>query len=295
MRTINHPVATTQQPPPTNTGNPMVFFAHHWAGYLMYLPFALAGAMAPLVLGSSTTQPMSISTATMGAGWAWALAGAIATHFKLGVAIYPFLWTVPLCFLVPLLPGMRASRQLAVLLVGTAPATIVGVSSMLTLLEHLMGRFTMAGAHPGLLGVVVADAALGALMGVGAVFGFGVLLPAYSAAAAGGGLLHKQRISGLATKVVIMLLLTGTIASCVCTANLQPYGVDHPKRMYLQHLHTVGADQQVHSFYVAATTDVHPVKPLLRDATDAWVAGDEMLRVCDECMVVVNSNIFVST
>lgn len=258
------------------SGNPMVFFAHHWAAYAMYLPCALAGALLPYTQQASADPLVS----AMGAAWAWGIVGAVATRAQLGVAIYPFLWTAPLPLLLPLLARLCPPHwRLFGLLIGTAPASVVGISSMLTLVEHLMGRLTMAGAHPGALGVALADAVVAALMGVGAVVAAGPLLPAYGTAA---GTIRTRR-------AVKTLLLTGIVASLLATAALKPFGVDHPKRLYVQHLHTVQPDGAVDAYYVAATTDVHPVRPLMADTRGAWDVREDMLRVC-----MLGENMFLS-
>lgn len=246
----------------------MVFFAHHWAAYAMYLPCAVAGALLPYARAGH--DPVIAAT---GAAWAWGIAGAVATRVQLGVAIYPFLWTAPLPLLLPLLTRMPTRWRVLALLLGTAPASVVGISSMLTLVEHLMGRLTMAGAHPGALGIALADAVVGALMGVGAVVAAGPLLPAYGAAAG----------ACKARRVLAGLLVAGLVSSVLVTACLTPYGIDHPKRLYVQHLHTVQADGSLDAYYVAATTDVHPVRPLMDDSSAAWEVDDSMLRVRGRC------------
>lgn len=258
----------------------MVFFAHHWSAYAMYLPCALAGALLPYATQQAAFRDNNRDPliAALGAGWAWGILGAVATRAQLGVAIYPFLWTAPLPLLVPLLTVCpSAAWRVCGLLIGTAPASIVGISSMLTLIEHLMGRLTMAGAHPGALGTALADMVVGALMGVGAVVAAGPLLPAYGTAA---GAARTRR-------AIAALLCAGVLASLLASAALTPYGIDHPKRLYVQHLHTVQPDGSLDAYMVAATTDVHPVRPLMADPTGVWDAEEDMLRVWCGCFCVV--------
>lgn len=227
------------------SARPLVFFSHHLAGYALHAPLAAAA-----LLCAGATAP-NIPTAAMGAAWVWGLLGIVATRLQLGAAIYPFLWTVPVLLAITMTWRNGPAVQLAALLVCCSVATLVAATSGMTLVEHIMDKVNLIGAHDGLLGNALADAAVGGILGLAVVLATGVLAPA-----AGAALAASRRLRRTVVWLLIVALLAG-VASSV----LSPYDATHPKRVFCQHLHTVREGRVVDSRWVVATTDPYPPLP----------------------------------
>lgn len=230
-------------------GSPLIFFAHHWLAYLMFVPVALIGAMTPFV----RTPTAELSSSALGAALWWAALGLVATHRQLGFAIYPFLWTIP----VPAsqlftLKGSKFSKLLALTL-SSFIAVLVGTSSSWTLAEHVLDKLTLTGSHGGIMGHALADGIAGAVVGAGVWLSLGTLGPALAVG-----------MRPVGATVMKLLLGVSLGAALIGSLVLGPYSEHHPKRVFVSHLHLVDdATEAVDSYWVAATTDTNPMSALM--------------------------------
>jgi hypothetical protein len=94
-----------------------------------------------------------------------------------------------------------------------------------------MEKVGLAGGAPGVLGVVVADAAVGAVAGATMLLTLGSLAP-----------FLYQALGPRAGRRVAAALLAVSLgaAAYASVAYRQPYSRDHPKRLLLQHVHKLG-------------------------------------------------------
>lgn len=115
-----------------------------------------------------------------------------------------------------------------------------------------MEKVGLAGAAPGLLGLVSADAAVGLVGGAATLLTFGTLAP-YIAAALGG-----QRGRALVGALLAASLATAALAS---VAYRQPYSRDHPKRLLVQHIHSQGPGESPLSLPARVRRRDKPVSP----------------------------------
>lgn len=240
---------------------PLVFFAHHGVAYAMCVPLVLA-----VLLHMGGKGPTDVPTAMFGAGCVWGALGAWATSKQWGAAIYPFLWVAPVLLSFTLTWQRGPAAQVFVLVLATSVASIVSISSGVTLVEHVMDKVNLIGAPGGgVLGVVLADAVVGAVQGVAAVLSAGVVVPAYAAALA--PTLRKRLVVGLVGVAVVV----GVYSSVA----LSPYDATHPKRVFCQQLHVVGEDRgdaRVQaSYWVVASTDHYAPLPAVQP--HAWWLG----------------------
>lgn len=232
---------------------PLVFFAHHVVAYAMCVPLALAAFLA--LGGLATTD---VPTAIFGAAWVWGGLGAWATAHQRGAAIYPFLWTAPVLLAYTLTWQRSPVVQLLVLIVSTCIASLVSISSGITLVEHVMDKVNLIGVPGGgVVGTVVADGVVGAAQGIAVVLSAGVVVPAFSAALAAR--------PGLRKRVVVGLVGLAVVVGVYSSVALSPYDTTHPKRVFCQQLHVMGGDGQVQgSHWVVASTDSYPPLPVVQ-------------------------------
>ena len=147
------------------------------------------------------------------------------------------LWAGATCISAVLL-GTRAApaggtpwaRAVALLACFAVPIT-VALPSAVTFMAYFMEKVGLAGAPPGLLGLAIADVAVGAVAGVAMVLSLGTLTP-YLAAGLGGR--RGRRL------VAVLLAASLGVAGWASTAYRQPYSWDHPKRLLVQHVHKQG-------------------------------------------------------
>lgn len=229
------------------SARPLVFFSHHLAAYALHAPLALA---AMLCAGAMVPR-LDVPTATMGAAWVWGALGVAATRAQLGAAIYPFLWTAPVLLAITATCSRGPAMQLTALLVCSCASALVGTTSGMTLVEHVMDKINLLGAHDALLGTVLADVAVGGVLGLAVVLATGVLAPAV------GAVMASCKVLG---RVVVCLLCVALVGGVV-SSTLSPYDATHQKRVFCQHLHTVRDGRVVDSRWVVTTTDPYPTLP----------------------------------
>lgn len=230
-------------------GNPLVFFSNHWLGWLMYVPMALLGSMIPFACTSSS----ELTSSVLGSTVVWGILGYHATKHQLGFAVYPFLWIAHVGAAMLWTHKRSEFSKTFTLAVCSCVATLVGVTSAFTFGEHVMDKITLAGSHPGLLGCVVSDGVAGAIVGAGVLLAVGTLGPAIAVS-----------LKPIAKPVMQALVVIAVATAVLGSVLIRPYSVEHPKRVFCQHLHVVDQNSSaVSSYWVAATTDFNPVQPLL--------------------------------
>jgi hypothetical protein len=215
----------------------MVWYGRPQIAYTIYLPAAAAGLMLPYVL-----LPARRGTATarsVGAALLFAAVCSALTSIGMHSSFFYGLWAAGAAAAAALSGGGGTGRSwggATALLLSFLPAIAVAMPSAVTFLAHVMEKVGLAGGAPGVLGLVVADTALGVVAGATALVTFGTLVP-YLVEAMG-----VRRGRQLAAA---LLLLSLTAAGAASAMYRQPYSRDHPKRLLVQHIHKQGAGEFV--------------------------------------------------
>jgi hypothetical protein len=216
----------------------MAWYGRPLVAYALYLPAAAAGLLLPYTLLPASAQ-RGAGAAGRSAGTALLFAAVCSLLTSIGMhsSFFYALWAGATCISAVLL-GTRAApaggtpwaRAVALLACFAVPIT-VALPSAVTFMAYVMEKVGLAGAPPGLLGLAIADVAVGAVAGVTMVLSLGTLTP-YLAAALGGR--RGRRL------VAVLLAASLGVAGWASTAYRQPYSWDHPKRLLVQHVHKQG-------------------------------------------------------
>lgn len=213
----------------------MAWYGRPMLAYIIFLPAAAAGLLAPYLVapprpGGATPLGRSLGTALLFAAICSALT-SVGMHSSFLYA----LWAAAAAASAALL-GVGASAvagwggAAALAAIYAAPVA-VALPSAVTFMAHVMEKVGLAGAAPGALGLLLADAAVGAVAGATLVLTFGTLTPLLAAA------LGRRRAAML---VVAALTLSAGAAAWASREFSLPYSAEHPKRLLVQHIHLHG-------------------------------------------------------
>ena len=234
-RTSSAPSLATAHP-----GFPMPWYGRPAVAYATFLPAAAAGVLLPHVLAPAAA-PGGGARGTSAAGRAcgtallFALVCSGLTSVGMHSSFFYALWAAAAALAAALLGTGAAGggtcgswRGAAALLACFAPAAGVALPSAVTFMAHVMEKVGLAGAAPGLLGLVSADAAVGAVAGAAMLLTLGTLAPHVA------GALGARRGRALAAALLAASLGAAAWSSA---AFGQPYSREHPKRLLVQHVH----------------------------------------------------------
>lgn len=213
----------------------MAWYGRPAVAYAIYLPAAAAGLLLPHLLapprpGGATPLGRSLGTALL-----FALICSGLTSVGMHSSFFYAIWAAGAAASAALL-GVGASAAAgwggaAALAAIYAAPVAVALPSAVTFMAHVMEKVGLAGAAPGTLGVLAADATVGAVAGATLVVAFGTLTPLLAAA------LGRRRAAALAAAALALSCGTAAWAS---RRHALPYSREHPKRLLVQHIHRQG-------------------------------------------------------
>ncbi|KFM28509.1 Endoplasmic reticulum metallopeptidase 1 [Auxenochlorella protothecoides] len=148
------------------TGAPIAWYGRYWQVYCTFFPAALAGLLLPYVLCTRrSSQPDAMVQSLGSATFHAAVASILAAH-GIYAGYLNALWATGTILAVVLAwarPGPVTSLLAAALM---ALPLLVSMPVAVTALLYVTEKIGLAGAAPGLLGLVIGDVAIGTLAGV---------------------------------------------------------------------------------------------------------------------------------
>ena len=235
-------------------GRPMTWFSHHLAAFAFYWPLSVAGFLIPLGQDgppehvASRFAGISLMTGTL----AWTL-----TFANIGSSIIPFavsLSTSIACLAIV----CRRKLDMAIILTLLSGSISFSASLFLVLIRHIMEKISIAGGRRSALSFLIPDSIIGGLNGF---LVFSVLLPLSP--------LLTIRWHSHSKSRLLKGLLVGGLATGIATSFLFPYSLQHPKRVFLNHLCRQQPDGSCISVWSVAASDVTSFDEALPDTLKA--------------------------
>ena len=241
------------------TQSPLAWYSRHLFAYSVFIPASLAGLLAPYARGSvavttaraTSTSPIARArAASLGLALLFSTFATALTSVGIHSAYIFVSWAIGAWVVgVGLLPkadfldrrrGFSAINSVLICLGFSIPLVIALPTAMSTA-GHVMEKIGLAGSAPGTLGVVIPDAAVGALTGAGCMLALGTLIPYLSVAMgkrapAGVRLLLALAIFNMAMPSLFAAVGSGVKRGAQWNSTV-PYTVEAPKRIIIQHIH----------------------------------------------------------
>eukprot|EP00873_Tetraselmis_striata_P008171 jgi/Tetstr1/428435/TSEL_018449.t1 len=240
------------------SGVPLAWFGRWWLAFLIYVPAAVVGALAPRVLLASrgrNTGDASVGlqagvcgSALLASGLSWA-----ASSYDIGSGYIFFLWASALLLTAAAALVMRGNweGQLVAALGLSAFPALLSLQIGCVWLIHVWQKISMGGALDSPVGVIVSDYAAGLLTGAVTWLALLGALPALT--------MHRPT-----ARRIVLGCSAIAIAAALMASTFAPYSEQAPKRALLQHYHVhdhLGRVTQ--SSWVIAAMDSVPVQTLL--------------------------------
>ncbi|EFN50786.1 hypothetical protein CHLNCDRAFT_142511 [Chlorella variabilis] len=215
------------------SGTAMVWYGRPLLAYAVYLPAAAAGLVLPY---AALPAPRGAAASrSLGAALLFALLCSGLTSIGMHSSFFYALWAASAALAAAALggggEGGRGWGGAAALVACFLPPLAVVLPSSTTFMAHVMEKVGLAGGAPGLLGLVLADTAVGAVAGATVLLTLGTLTPYLL------GALGPRRVRQLAAALLAASLAAAAVGSLRYP---QQYSRDHPKRLLVQHIHVQG-------------------------------------------------------
>lgn len=257
------------------THAPMVWYGRYWAVYATFLPTSMIGLCLPYVFWQR--GPAAAWSQSFGSALAYAAVAALLARHGVFAGYGFALWaaaTLVSTLVVVLVSGASSLPGISLMLpAGKGRLTITSLLMTIpyvlpvivafpvgaTALVYIVEKIGLAGAAPGVLGLVVGDIAVGAASAAPVYAALGTLTPHLVAA--------LGRRWG---RVSLLTLFCVSVATCgITTAAYQqhPYTVRAPKRVIAQHLHIFEANdcsRIAQSVWAVAGFDGVPVRDAVK-------------------------------
>ncbi|KAL6780784.1 hypothetical protein ACKKBF_B11720 [Auxenochlorella protothecoides x Auxenochlorella symbiontica] len=238
------------------TGAPIAWYGRYWQVYCTFFPAALAGLLLPYVLCTRRSfQPDAMVQSLGSATFHAAVASILAAH-GIYAGYLNALWATGTILAVVLAwarPGPVTSLLAAALM---ALPLLVSMPVAVTALLYVTEKIGLAGAAPGLLGLVIGDVAIGTLAGVAVYLCAGTLTP------------HLAARLGRAGRPALLGLLALSAAAggwSSAAGGAAPYTPWAPKRLFVQHHHAPASapGQGLEARWTVSAIDGFPVASTL--------------------------------
>ncbi|CAD7699352.1 unnamed protein product [Ostreobium quekettii] len=241
------------------TGKPMIWFAHHIHAVGIFVPAAMAAAVAPWaafpVCGSGALYHV------VGISMVISLCSLYLTNLGLGSSTMLAQGAISgglMALVFPKIAGKKIWRLIPVLFSSwwwvTSNLAFGGV-----IVEHVMEKLSIVGAIHPVYGIFIPDMVIGALIGAIVWLCCLFLLPVVAAVTS-----RRQQWSG-----IVALLLFSALCAFSSSASL-PYSSHRPKRIFMSHIEMqkVPNGDEYEPYFLMVTLDPISIESVIEDSPD---------------------------
>eukprot|EP00210_Caulerpa_lentillifera_P008877 g8469.t1 len=229
------------------SGRPMVWFGHHFVGFMFFWPTAVFGYLLPMKCKLNQNQ---ISGSFAGISLLLTTFALYLSNAGSGSSLIPFILSLTTS-LLSLVTQFIQKQNWVLLMIGWFPSTACAALSLI-MVRHIMEKVSMAGSRVGAIQQLVPDFIIGLLNGILILLTLQSVSPLLTAN-------WTERIKSKFLKLLLLIIVIIGIG----ISFVFPYTIHRPKRLYLNHLCRQKTDLSCEFVWALAWSDAVDISEAL--------------------------------